>query len=78
MTFEEAAQHVGDAVVYRPHPDAPGRPGVIEVVKQLVVVKFHDHDGGILQVNPYCLELAESARIKELRAQGVLPYRELD
>jgi hypothetical protein len=62
MTFEEAARHVGRAVIYKPKPDAPGRPGTIEVVKQLVVVKFHDHDGGILQVNPYCLTLDADRR----------------
>jgi hypothetical protein len=49
-------------VIYKPKPDAPGRPGTIEVVKQLVVVKFHDHDGGILQVNPYCLTLDADRR----------------
>lgn len=59
MTFEECYRHVGDAVIYTPRPGGPGRPGTIEVVKQLVVVKFHDHDGGILQVNPICLELAD-------------------
>ena len=59
MTFEEAQRCVGRAVIYEPKPDAPGRPGTIEAVKQLVVVRFHDHDGGILQVNPHCLRLAE-------------------
>lgn len=52
-------RHIGDAVIYRPRPGAVGRPGVIERVTQLVSVKFSDYDGGTLQCNPHCLELAD-------------------
>lgn len=60
MNYEEAAQHVGDAVIYT-RPGALGEPplqshGVIEAMKSMPVVRFDD--GSRLQVNPYCLELA--------------------
>lgn len=59
MTFEEAAQHVGDAVIYTPRTDEPGLRGKIKAMKQLPLVEFED--GSILQCNPYCLELLDES-----------------
>jgi hypothetical protein len=60
LTFVQAAEHVGDHVRYTSAPGMPARPGVIRAVKQLVVVDFNDHDGGMLQCNPHCLDLVDS------------------
>jgi hypothetical protein len=57
VNYEEARQHVGDAVIYRPRTDVPGMHGVIKSMKQMPLVHFDD--GSQLQVNPFCLELAE-------------------
>lgn len=59
MNYEQAAQHVGDRVIYS-RPGGLGEPerrspGVIEAMKQLPLVRFDD--GSLLQVSPYCLEL---------------------
>jgi hypothetical protein len=63
MTFEECAEHVGDAVSYAPRPDVPARPGVIRGMASLCIVDFTDFDGGTLQVNPFCLVLTSSATL---------------
>jgi hypothetical protein len=60
LTPEECTRHVGDAVIYKPRTDAVGRPGKIRSVSQMLAsVEFTDFDGGVLQCNPYCLELAD-------------------
>ena len=57
MDFQQCRDHIGEDVLYRDRV-LPARPGKIVGVHQLVHVQFTDHDGGVLAVNPFCLELA--------------------
>lgn len=58
MTLEQCREHVGDAVVYTPHPGSgDSAQGVILAVRQLPVVKFDN--GDLLQCSPTCLELVD-------------------
>lgn len=61
MDYEEAAQHVGERVLYTPVAGVAGWPGVIQAMKQMPLVKFDN--GSVLQCNPFNLELDEPATL---------------